>query len=107
MMKGIESSCSKLIEAEEPEKIIFLMTDGAPNSGDRSEVIAKRIREESNIKVAVIFIGSKGNRGYGIAHNVAVANTLDGENPLFYTAEDMSALGELFREVYADITKTF
>ena len=107
MMKGIEGSYRKLIEAEEPEKIIFLMTDGAPNMGDRSEAVAKRIREESNVKVAVIFIGSKGNRGYEIARNVALANIIDGENPLFYTAEDMSALGELFREVYADITKTF
>lgn len=107
MMKGIEGSYRKLIEAEEPEKIIFLMTDGAPNTGDRSEAVAKRIREESNVKVAVIFIGSKGNMGYEIARNVALANIIDGENPLFYTAEDMSALGELFREVYADITKTF
>ncbi len=107
MMKGIESSYSKLVQADESEKIIFLMTDGAPNWGDRSEVTAKRIREESNVKVAVIFIGNKGNRGYGIAYNVAEANTLEGENPLFYTAEDMSALGELFKEVYADITRTY
>lgn len=107
MMKGIEGSYSKLIKAEEPEKIMFLMTDGEPNGGDRSEMLAKRIREESNVKVAVIFIGPQGSSGYKMAKNVAAANALDGENPLFYTAEDMAELGELFKEVYADITKTY
>ncbi len=104
MMKGIESSYEKIIHSDKPDKIIFLMTDGCPNSGDRSEIVAEKIRLENNVRLAVIFIGNPNSRGFAIAQNVARANTLAGEMPLFYTSESMSELGAIFKKVYADIT---
>lgn len=104
MEKGIESSYKKLLRSEKSEKIIFLMTDGAPNTGDHSENIAGKIRSENNVRLAVIFIGTQGSRGYGVAKNVAKANALPDETPLFYTSESMSELGAIFKKVYTDIT---
>lgn len=103
MMKGIESSYQKLLRSKKHEKIVFLMTDGAPNSGDHSEMIAAKMRKENNVRLAVIFIGNPNARGFNIAQNVAKANTLIGERPLFYTSKSMSELGAIFKRVYTDI----
>lgn len=105
MMDGIESSRDKLLSSWIADKIIILMTDGEPNSGDRSEILSERMRMEHNIRLAVIFIGSPSDRGYNIAKNIAYANTLDEEEPLFYTSKNMSDLGAIFKEVYGDITR--
>lgn len=105
MDDGVHTSTEKLRMAKNTDKIIFLMTDGAPDTGDKSELLAKEIRQKYDIKVAVIFIGKKESRGFGIAKNISVANTINtNENPLFYTSNDMSQLGEIFKRVYADIT---
>ncbi len=104
MMQGIEYSYNKLLKSDKNEKIIFMMTDGSPNGGDHSEVISGKMRKENNVRLAVIFIGSPTDRGYAIAQNVAAANTLAGEERLFYTSESMSELGSIFKKVYADIT---
>ena len=103
MMKGIESSYKKLLNSSKSDKIVFLMTDGSPNSGDRSEVIAEKMRTENNVRLAVIFIGNPNSRGFGIAKNVSKSNALPGEEPLFYTSKSMSELGAIFKRVYADI----
>ena len=105
MMDGIESSRDKLLSSWIADKIIILMTDGEPNSGDRSEILSERMRMEHNIRLAVIFIGSPSDRGYNIAKNIAYANTLDEEEPLYYTSKNMSDLGAIFKEVYGDITR--
>nr|MDE6834894.1 VWA domain-containing protein [Ruminococcus sp.] len=104
MMYGIESSYKKLLTSQKPDKIVFLMTDGSPNGGDRSEIIAEKMRFENNVRLAVIFIGNPNSRGFAIAQNVARANTLAGETPLFYTSKSMSELGAIFKRVYTDIT---
>ena len=103
MANGIEKSYSKIMESNKEEKIIILMTDGRPNSGDTSEVVAAKIRREHNVRLVVIFIGKPTSKGYTIAQNVAIANTLHEEKPLFYTSERMSELGAIFRRVYTDI----
>jgi len=105
MMKGIEGSYKKLLNSKKSDKIIFLMTDGSPNYGDHSEVLSEKIRSENNVRLAVIFIGNPGTRGYNIAQYVAKNNTFPGEAPLFYTSKSMSELGTIFRRVYTDITK--
>lgn len=104
MMKGIKNSYEKILQSKKTDKIIFLMTDGAPNSGDRSEIISEKMRKENNVRLAVIFIGNPSARGYKIAKNVAAANILVGESPLFYTSNSMSELGKIFKRVYTDIT---
>ncbi len=104
MMKGIKNSYEKILQSKKTDKIIFLMTDGAPNSGDRSEIISEKMRKENNVRLAVIFIGNPSARGYKIAKNVAAANILVGESPLFYTSNSMSELGKIFKKVYTDIT---
>ena len=106
MMQGIESSYQKVLFSKKTDKIILMMTDGSPDSGDHSEVIAEKMRKESNVRLAVIFIGNPNSRGYSIAQNVAAANTLSGETPLFYTSKSMSELGTIFRKVYTDITRS-
>ena len=90
MMRGIEGSYQKVLLSDKADKIVIMMTDGSPNSGDRSEVIAERMRRENNVRLAVIFIGIPESRGYHIAQNIAAANTLSGETPLFYTSKSMS-----------------
>lgn len=104
MMNGIENSYKKILKSKKADKIIFLMTDGAPNSGDHSEIVSEKMRKENNVRLAVIFIGNSNSRGYNIAQNVARANTLVGESPLFYTSSSMSELGAIFKKVYTDIT---
>jgi molecular chaperone DnaK len=106
MMKGIESSYEKLLKSSKSDKIIFLMTDGAPNGGDHSEIIAKKMRTENNVRLAVIFIGNPNSRGYSIAKNVSKSNALSEEEPLFYTSKSMSELGAIFKRVYTDITSS-
>lgn len=82
------------------------MTDGAPNSGDKSRDIASQIRKEGNVKLAVIYIGSSNSSGYEYANEVAKANVIsDEEKVLFYTSNDMSDLGNIFKKIYADITE--
>lgn len=103
MGNGIIESSKKLQESGKYDKIIFLMTDGAPDSGDKSEQIAAELKQKG-IKLAVIFIGDPGERGFRIAMNIAAANADSGEKPLFYTSDDMSNLGNIFKRVYADIT---
>ena len=103
MSKGIEASYQKILTSDKPEKIIILMTDGSPNTGDCSEMTAQQIRRKDNVRLVVIFIGNPNARGYRIAQNVASANTVEGETPLFYTSESMSKLGDIFQKVYADI----
>ena len=103
MGKGILYSTEKLINTSYDDKIIIMMTDGAPNNGDESEYIAKEIRSRYNIRLAVIFIGQKMSRGHAYARNVAEANTLEGEKPLFYHSNNMADLSEIFKAVYADI----
>ncbi len=105
MAKGIECSYNKILRSDKPDKIIFLMTDGEPNSGDRSEVVAEKMRRENNVRLAVVFIGQQKAKGYSIAKGVAKANALEGEEPLFYTSNNMSELGAIFKKVYADITR--
>jgi uncharacterized protein with von Willebrand factor type A (vWA) domain len=107
MQSGIQSSYKKLSSAKEEDKTIFLMTDGEPNWGDKSEKVAKSIRAEANVKLAVVYIGRKSDEGYSIAKKIAKANTLNDEKPLFYTSESMSELGKIFQKVYADITKAY
>lgn len=102
MDRGIKASSQKIQAGKYSEKIIFMVTDGAPNSGDKSETIAKMIREENNIRLVVIFIGEPFTRGYQYAEKVAKANALE-EKALFYTSTEMSKLGEIFSTVYADI----
>ena len=104
MMNGIENSYKKILKSKKADKIIFLMTDGAPNSGDHSEIVSEKMRKENNVRLAVIFIRNSNSRGYNIAQNVARANTLVGESPLFYTSSSMSELGAIFKKVYTDIT---
>ena len=103
MMKGIESSYKKLLNSSKSDKIVFLMTDGSPNNGDHSEVIAEKMRTENNVRLAVIFIGNPNSRGFEIAKNVSKSNALSGEDPLFYTSKSMSELGTIFKRVYTDI----
>jgi molecular chaperone DnaK len=107
MQLGIQSSYKKLSSAKEEDKTIFLMTDGEPNWEDNSEKVAKSIRAEANVKLAVVYIGRKSDEGYSIAKKIAKANTLNDEKPLFYTSESMSELGKIFQKVYADITKAY
>ena len=105
MDDGIEASSRKLINWQEEgyDKTIFLVTDGAPNFGDKSVDIAKEIRSK-NIKLVVIYIGNSNDRGFNIAKDIAAANKLNNEeNSLFYTTNDMSKLGDIFKRVYADI----
>lgn len=106
MDRGLEESCSKLLKGRYEEKVIFLVTDGAPDQGDSSVQVAERIRKMNNMKVVVIFIAVADarsyERGYQFAKKVAKANALEDE-ALFYTAEDMSDLGKIFTKVYADI----
>ena len=106
MMRGIEGSYQKVLLSDKADKIVIMMTDGSPDSGDHSEMVAKRMRKENNVRLAVIFIGNPDSRGYSIAQNVAAANTLSGETPLFYTSKSMSELGMIFKKVYADITRS-
>lgn len=103
MSKGILRSAMKLVDSGKYSKIIFLMTDGSPDGGDHPEKVAAELKEKG-IKLAVIFIGSPMLRGYDIAQNIAAENTKSGEKPLFYTSNDMSELGSIFKRVYADIT---
>lgn len=103
MSKGIDHSCKKLLQSDKPDKIIFMMTDGVPDIGDLPEVSAKNIRHANNVRLAVIYIGQKGSKGYSVAQNVAKANALSGETPLFYTSKSMSELGKIFKRVYTDI----
>ncbi len=104
MMEGIKSSYQKLLLSSKSDRTVFLMTDGSPNSGDLSETIAEQMRNEHNVRLVVIYIGSDKSRGYPIAQNVAKANTLEGEPLLFYTSKKMSKLGSIFEKVYTDIT---
>ena len=101
---GLSTSYKKLLKSEMNDRIIILMTDGRPNSGDRSAEIATMIRREYNIRLAVIFIGPPSDRGYQIAESVASSNIITGERPLFYTSQSMSELGNIFQRVYTDIT---
>lgn len=105
MQDGIESSRNKLLSSNIRDKIIILMTDGEPNSGERPELLSERIRLEYNIKLAAIFIGEPFSNGCRVAKNIAFSNTLDGEDPLFYTAKSMSELGAIFKKVYGEITR--
>lgn len=106
MGQGVLASYEKLKASSNDEKIIFLMTDGAPNSGDKSRDIASQIRKEGNVKLAVIYIGSSNSSGYEYANEVAKANVIsDEEKVLFYTSNDMSDLGNIFKKIYADITE--
>ena len=104
MGDGIGFSTNKLLECKNAEKIIVLMTDGAPDSGDKSNIISEEIRRKHEIRLAVIYIGETSSRGYQYAQQVASANCLNSsEKPLFYQSDDMSDLGEIFKSVYADI----
>lgn len=107
MAPGIEKSYKKLIRSEMPEKIIFLMTDGEPFDENQAQRLANKIRTDSNVRLAVIFIGSTSDGGYSIAKRVAAANAKNGEKPLFYTSVSMSELGDIFQRVYTDITTRY
>ncbi len=105
MDNGIKTSAEKLIKWGQAgyDKTIFLVTDGAPNWGDKSVDIAREIRDK-DIRLVVIYIGSSSSRGFNIAKEIAEANRInDNENTLFYTSNDMSKLGDIFKKVYADI----
>lgn len=102
--EGILCSYKKILKSPTSEKIIIVMTDGAPNYGDHSEKIAAEIRAEGNVRLAVIFIGPPNGRGYPIAQKAAAANANSDEVPLFYTSKSMSELGQIFKRVYSDIT---
>ena len=100
---GLIESTKKLIESEYEDKVIFLMTDGDPDHDDNSRAVAADIRKKG-IRLAVIFIGSKNSSGYNEAQKIAFCNTINGEEPYFYTAETMDKLSSIFRKVYADLT---
>lgn len=104
MGKGIIFSAAKLENEKQNGKFIIMMTDGMPNSGDRSIEIAKQIRMEKSIRIAVIYIGEENSNGCRYAMRVAEANRIsDDETTFFYHSNDMSDLSNIFKSVYADI----
>ena len=106
MAVGIDASYKKLMRSEKTEKIIILMTDGEPFDEAASKKLADKIKTDSNVRLAVIYIGKPNEKGYFIATRIAFANAKNGGKPLFYTSERMSELGSIFKRVYSDITKS-
>ena len=82
------------------------MTDGEPFDEAASKKLADKIKTDSNVRLAVIYIGKPNEKGYFIATRIAFANAKNGGKPLFYTSERMSELGSIFKRVYSDITKS-
>lgn len=105
---GMLQSTKKLKQSSK-KKIIILVSDGSPypNSHDRSVSISRDIRNKNDIRVATIFIGNDNSAGSIFARNIAAANVLPGNNEkvLYYTAHTIDDLGDIFEQIYADITK--